>query len=190
MIMNIVLMGYRGCGKTTVGRIVAERLRRPFFDADAIIQERAGKTIREIVADGGWESFRALERSAVEELAGREGCVIALGGGAVLDQQNVKALKRNGFFLWLTADAATIAGRLGNDGVTDAQRPSLSGMDIGAEIAGLLREREPVYRAVADRVIDTAGRPVEEVADEVILITHPHPGPPLEGEGGVRVPPR
>jgi shikimate kinase len=166
--MNIVLIGYRGCGKTTVGRIVAERLQRPFFDADAIIQERAGKTIREIVAAGGWESFRALERSVVEELAGREGSVIALGGGAVLDQQNVKALKRNGFFLWLTADASTIAGRLGNDGTTDAQRPPLSGTDTGAEIESLLREREPVYRSVADRAIDTTGRSADEVAAEII----------------------
>jgi shikimate kinase len=172
--MNIVLMGYRGCGKTTVGRIVAARLQRPFFDADAIIRGRAGKTIREIVAAGGWESFRALERSAVEELAGQEGCVIALGGGAVLDQQNVKALKRNGFFLWLTADGATIARRLGKDGATDAQRPPLAGTDTGAEIEILMREREPVYRAAADGVIATAGRPVEEVATEIIQITHPH----------------
>ncbi len=168
MIMNIILMGYRGCGKTAVGRIVAEKLKRPFFDTDALIQARSGKTIREIVADGGWEAFRTLERSAVEELAGRKGCVIALGGGAVLDQQNVKELKRNGFFLWLTADGATIAGRLRNDGVSNEQRPSLSGTDSDAEIDLLLREREPVYRLVADRVIDTTGRSVDEVASEIM----------------------
>jgi shikimate kinase len=172
--MNIILMGYRGCGKTTVGRIVAERLQRPFFDTDAIIRGRAGKTIREIVAAGGWESFRALERSTVEKLAGEEGCVIALGGGAVLDPQNVEALKRNGFFLWLTADGATIAGRLEQDGTTDAQRPPLAGTDTGGEIEILLRERDPVYRAAADGVIDTAGRLVEEVATEILQITSPH----------------
>lgn len=166
--MNIILMGYRGCGKTTVGRNVAGKLQRPFFDTDAMIQKRLGKTIREIVADGGWEAFRVLERSAVDELAGREGCIIALGGGAVLYEQNVKALKRNGFFLWLTADGATIAGRLKNDGVSDAQRPSLSGTDTVAEIEILLREREPVYRLVADRVIDTIGRSVDEVAAEIM----------------------
>lgn len=166
--VNIILMGYRACGKTTVGRIVAEKLQRPFFDTDAMIQERAGKTIREIVADGGWEAFRALERSAVAELAGRKGCVIALGGGAVLDRQNVKALKRGGSFLWLTADAVTIAGRLKNDRASDAQRPSLSGADIGAEIEILLRERGPVYRLAADRTIDTTGRSVDEVAAEII----------------------
>ncbi len=166
--MNIILMGYRGCGKTTVGRNVAGKLQRPFFDTDAMIQERLGKTIREIVADGGWEAFRELERSAVKELAKMEGCVVALGGGAVLDQQNVKELKWNGFFLWLTADGATIAGRLKNDGASDAQRPSLSGTDTVAEIEILLREREPVYRAVADRVIDTIGRSVDEVAAEIM----------------------
>jgi shikimate kinase len=147
---------------------VAGKLQRPFFDTDAMIQKRLGKTIREIVADGGWEAFRVLERSAVDELAGREGCIIALGGGAVLYEQNVKALKRNGFFLWLTADGATIAGRLKNDGVSDAQRPSLSGTDTVAEIEILLREREPVYRLVADRVIDTIGRSVDEVAAEIM----------------------
>jgi len=183
--MNIILMGYRGCGKTTVGRIVAEKLKRPFVDTDAMIQERAGKTIREIVSDGGWKAFRVLERRAVEELAGREGCIIALGGGAVLDRENVKELKRNGFFLWLTADAATIAGRLRNDRVSDAQRPPLSGTDSGAEIELLLREREPVYRSVADILIDTTGRSVDEITSEIIQLTHPHPNPPLEGEGVV-----
>lgn len=166
--MNIILMGYRGCGKTTVGRIAAEKSGRPFFDTDAMIQERLGKTIREIVADGGWEAFRALERSAVDELAGREGCVIALGGGAVLDEQNVKALKKNGFFLWLTADGATIAGRLKNDGANNDQRPSLSGTDTVAEIEILLREREPVYRLAADLVIDTTGRSADEIAAEIV----------------------
>ncbi|MFA5182241.1 MAG: shikimate kinase [Syntrophales bacterium] len=167
--MNIVLMGYRGCGKTTVGRIVAEKLRRPFFDTDAMIQERSGKTIREIVTDGGWEVFRSLERSAVDELAGREGCIIALGGGAVLDKENVKMLKENGIFVWLTADGATIAWRLKNDRVSNDQRPSLSGMDTGVEIEIVLREREPVYRAVADRIIDTTGRSAAEVAAEIIM---------------------
>ena len=181
--MNIVLMGYRGCGKTTVGRIVAEKLERPFFDTDAMIQERSGKTIREIVADGGWEAFRVLERRVVRELAGRAECIIALGGGAVLDQENVKELKRNGFFLWLTADGATITGRLRNDRVSDAQRPPLSGTDSDTEIELLLREREPVYRSVAERFIDTTGRSVDEVTNEIILMAHLHPNPPLEGEG-------
>jgi len=169
--MNIVLMGYRGCGKTTVGRIVAEKLNRPFVDTDAMIQERAGKTIREIVADGGWAAFRSLERGVVEELAGREGCIVALGGGAVLDQQNVKELKRNGSFIWLTADGETIAERLGNDQATNAQRPSLSGMDMVAEIETMLRDREPVYRMAADQVIDTTGRSVDEVANEIMQMT-------------------
>ena len=182
--MNIVLMGYRGCGKTTVGRIVAEKLKRPFFDTDAIIQERAGKTIREIVADGGWVAFRTLERSAVEELAGKEWCIIALGGGAVLDQENVKELKRNGVFLWLTVDRATIAGRLRNDRVSDAQRPPLSGTDSGAEIELLLREREPVYRSVADRIINTTRHSADEVAAEIIQLPHSHPNHPLGGRWG------
>ncbi|MFA6413217.1 MAG: shikimate kinase [Syntrophales bacterium] len=167
-VVNIILMGYRACGKTTVGRIVAEKLQRPFFDTDAMIQERVGKTIREIVADGGWEAFRKEERTVIKNLAGQDDCIISLGGGAVLDQQNVETLKRKGVFIWLTADAVTIAGRLNNDRASDAQRPSLSGADIGAEIEIVLSEREPVYRLVADRTIDTTGRSVDEVAAEII----------------------
>jgi shikimate kinase len=80
----------------------------------------------------------------------------------------VKELKRNGFFLWMTADAVTIEGRLKNDRASNAQRPPLSGTDTGAEIEILLREREPVYRLVADRVIDTTRRSVDEVAAEIM----------------------
>jgi shikimate kinase len=167
--MNIILMGYRGCGKTTVGRIVAERLGKRFFDTDAMIRERSGKTIREIVADGGWEAFRTLERHAVAELAASEESVISIGGGAVLDEENVKNLKRKGVLIWLTADAATIAGRLRNDRANEDQRPSLSGSDAVAEIESVLEEREPVYRSVADRIIDAAGRSATEVAAEIMM---------------------
>ena len=168
--MNIVLIGYRACGKTSAGRVLAEKMRRPFLDTDALVQERTGKSIRELVAGGGWPAFRSAERVCIREIARRDGLVISLGGGAVLDRRNVADLKRRGVFFWLTADAATIRKRLEQAPESEEQRPSLSGGDAGAEIESLLREREPVYRGVADGVVDTSRLTVAEVAGEIMVL--------------------
>jgi len=166
--LNVVLIGYRACGKTSVGRALAAALRRPFLDTDALIQERAGRSVREIVAAGGWPAFRSAERACIEEIACRDGLIISLGGGAVLDEGNVAALKRRGVFIWLTADVATIRQRLEQAPESERQRPPLTGDDAGAEIEPLLREREPVYRRLADGEVETARRTVMEVAQEII----------------------
>ena len=168
--MNVVLIGYRACGKTTVGRALAERMGRPFLDTDALIRERAGKSIRELVTAGGWPAFRRAERACIRQIAHRDNLVISLGGGAVLDRRNVADLKRRGVFFWLTADAATIRKRLEQAPESKDQRPSLSGGDAGAEIESLLREREPVYRGVADGVVDTSRLTVAEVAGEIMVL--------------------
>jgi len=165
--MNIVLIGYRACGKTAAGRALAEKLERPFLDTDALVQERAGKTIREIVAAGGWPAFRSAERACIREIARRDGTVISLGGGAVLDRRNVTDLKRRGLFIWLTADAATIRRRLEQAPESADQRPPLAGGAASVEIESLLREREPVYRWLADGAVDTARLTVAEVAAEI-----------------------
>jgi shikimate kinase len=165
--MNFIMMGYRACGKTTVGRIMAKKLQRPFFDTDHLVQERTGKTIREIVETRGWEAFREMERIVIGELAGLDGYIIALGGGAVLDQRNVEILKRKGFFFWLSADEESIGKRLLKDQASDAQRPPLSGTDTSAEIPSVLQAREEVYRQLADRIVDTSQRTVEEIAAEI-----------------------
>ncbi len=165
-----MLIGYRACGKTSAGRVLAEKMRRPFLDTDALVQERTGKSIRELVAGGGWPAFRSAERVCIREIARRNGLVISLGGGAVLDRRNVADLKRRGVFFWLTADAATIRKRLEQAPESKDQRPSLSGGDAGAEIESLLREREPVYRGVADGVVDTSRLTVAEVAKEIMVL--------------------
>jgi shikimate kinase len=165
--MNFIFMGYRACGKTTVGRIMAKKLQRPFFDTDHLVQERTGKTIREIVESRGWEAFRESERAVIAEIAGLDGCIIALGGGAVLDQRNVEKLKRKGFFFWLSADEGTIRERLLKGQASDAQRPPLSGTDASAEIAAVLKARTDIYRQLADRIVDASRRTVEEIAAEI-----------------------
>ncbi|MDI9570529.1 MAG: shikimate kinase [Pseudomonadota bacterium] len=179
--MNIVLIGYRACGKTSAGRALAERMRRPFLDTDALIQERTGKTIRELVAAGGWPAFRDAERACIREIARRDGLVISLGGGAVLDRRNVTDLKRRGLFFWLTADAATIRRRLEQDPESGGQRPSLSGGDAGEEIDSILRQRTPIYRGIADGVVDTTRLTIPEVAAAIMV---------LATEIGVKIHPR
>ena len=163
--MNVVLIGYRGTGKSTVGKIVAARLGLGLVSTDAEIVKSAGQTIPQIVEQHGWEYFRDLETTMCQDLAGREGLVIDTGGGAILRPQNVEALKRTGKLFWLTASVETIAKRIGSD----TQRPSLTGTkSFVEEIQDVLRERLPKYQAAADAIIETEGKSVAQVADEIL----------------------
>jgi shikimate kinase len=164
--MNFILIGYRASGKTSVGKNLSRLLGLPFYDTDALILQQTGKTVRETVLDGGWPAFREAERAAIAGLAGKEGAVIALGGGAVLDPANVEALKPGGFFIWLQAAKETIQERLERDGVNTEQRPSLLPPGNGGD-GEILRHRTPVYEALADLVIDTTGRSIEAIAEEI-----------------------
>jgi len=165
--MNLILIGYRACGKTCVGKKVSGFLGLPFYDTDELIQRRSGKTVREIVQEGGWAAFRSSEKAAVGEVAVQDGVVIALGGGAVMEPGNVEALKGKGCFIWLQAEEETLRQRMKNDGTSAEQRPPLmmGGKENEKE---LLARRSPVYRALADLIIDTTGRSIDEVAEEIL----------------------
>jgi len=158
----IVLMGFMGTGKSEVGRRLAQRLGRAFVDTDQLVEERAGKRIAAIFADDGEPAFRALERAAVTEAADRGGAVVALGGGAVLDPENVCRLREAGVLVYLTARPDVILGRVG-DG---ANRPLLR-EDPRAAVTRLLAERGPVYAAAADVTVDTSERTADEVVGEI-----------------------
>lgn len=163
--MNVVLIGYRGTGKSTVGKIVAARLGRVLVSTDAEIVKLVGQSIPEIVEQHGWEYFRDLESKVCQELSGRNGLVIDTGGGAILRTRNVEVLKETGKLFWLTASVSTITERIGQD----SQRPSLTGVkSFLDEIQDVLRERTPKYQAAADDVIETDGRSVAQVADEIL----------------------
>ena len=163
--MNIVLIGYRGTGKSVVGKILAAQLGRRLVSTDEEIIRRAGKSIPDIVAAHGWEYFRDLETAVCQDLAGRDNLVIDTGGGAILRQENVKVLKNNGRLFWLTASVETIAARIGGD----SQRPSLTGTKSHVvEIRDVLSERTPKYQAAADQSIATDGRSVEELASTIL----------------------
>ena len=165
--MNIVLIGYRGAGKSAVGRRLAARLGRTLLSTDAEIVRRAHRTIPEIVAQDGWEYFRDLESTICRELAARDQLVIDTGGGAILRMQNVEALKENGTLFWLTASVETIVKRIGGD----TQRPSLTGAkSFVDEIQDLLRERTPKYQAAADHVITTDDRSLDQLVETVLTL--------------------
>jgi len=166
--VKIVLIGYRATGKSTVGRLLAEKLGLEFLDLDEEIEARAGKSIAEIVAEGGWETFRKLERELLREMAQREGLVLALGGGAVMHEEEMEALSRGSFVVWLTASPETISWRLSADQKTASQRPSLTGKDVLAEIEEILEARTPLYRRFAHLTCPTEGKSPEETVSEII----------------------
>lgn len=165
--MNIVLIGYRGTGKSTVGKRVARKLGRELVSTDAEVVRRARQSIPEIVQAHGWDHFRNLESEVCRDLAGKDGLVIDTGGGAILRQDNVAALKKNGVCVWLTARVPTIVGRIGQD----TQRPSLTGTkSFTEEVEEILRDREPKYQAAADYVIHTDDLPVDRVVEAVLAL--------------------
>jgi shikimate kinase len=166
--MNLVLVGYRGTGKSTVARIIAERLGWPWFDADAEIELRAGKSIAKIFADQGEAAFRDLETRVVADLAGHERCVLALGGGAVMRPENREAILRQGQVVWLQASPETLWRRMQQDGATAERRPNLTAQGGITEIIATLESRREVYRQCAHYEVDTQGKTPDEVADAIL----------------------
>ena len=163
--MNIVLIGYRGTGKSTVGKVLAARLGRPQVSTDAEIVRRAGQTVPEIVAQHGWEHFRDLESTVCREFSAQDGLIIDTGGGAILRQENVACLKKNGVLFWLTASVATIASRIGRD----TQRPSLTGTkSFIEEIEEVLAVRTPKYQEAADHIVPTDGCTINQIVETIL----------------------
>ncbi len=161
-VRTIVLMGFMGTGKSEVGRRLAQRLGRAFVDTDQLIEERARKRVAAIFAEDGEPAFRALERDAVAEAARRGGAVVAVGGGAVLDPENLRCLRDAGFLIHLAARPEAILKRVGDA----ASRPLLAGDPEGA-VRRLVAERGPVYEAAADVTVDTSERTADEVVEEI-----------------------
>lgn len=164
--MNVVLIGCRGTGKSNLGRLLAERRGCDFYDTDDIIELRSGQSISAMVAAQGWVFFREREKEIVRELSGIDGAVIATGGGVVLDPENISFLKKNGLLIWLVADVETMAGRIREDH-TNEQRPSLTGKSLAHETTAVMAVRTPLYREAADFSVDTSGKSLEEVVDEI-----------------------
>ena len=165
--MNVVLIGCRGTGKSVVGSLLAERCQLDFYDTDEIVELRGGQSISEMVAMQGWEFFREREQEVVREVSGIDPAVIATGGGVVLDPENIRLLKQNGLLIWLIADGDTIVRRIEADRDNDQQRPSLTGKALAEETLALIAERSPLYGKAADLSLDTSGKSLDDVVDEI-----------------------
>jgi shikimate kinase len=166
---GVALLGYRGTGKSTVGRIVAGRSGRPFLDADLELEMRTGRSVSAILTEDGEPVFRDWEERTLAELVDQSPtAVIATGGGVVLREQNRRRLRDFGFLVWLTAEPAELASRLRADPRGLAARPALTADGTIAEIVRVLEIRTPIYQAVADTIIDTGGKTPEEVAAAIL----------------------
>ncbi len=159
---KIVLAGFRGTGKTSVGQILAERLGVPFFDTDALIERRAGMAIPEIFRRGGEAGFRTLEREVIASLRDATG-VISTGGGAVCDPANVADLRWHGTIILLTAPPGVIQER-----IAGSDRPGLTDLPPAEEVRALLERRKEAYLGAADTCIDTGLHTPGEVADLIL----------------------
>jgi shikimate kinase len=165
----IFLVGLRGTGKTTVARLLAERLGWQWADADTVLESRHGRSIRQIFAEEGETGFRDKEAALLEELCDRQRHVLATGGGVVLRPENCRRLRAAGLVIWLTADPATLWDRLQHDETTAERRPDLTVGGL-AEIEEMLRLRRPLYEAVADLTVDTAGRSPAQVVEAILKL--------------------
>jgi shikimate kinase len=174
--MNIVLIGYRGAGKSTVGKMLAARAGRTFVDTDERVERQCGSSIGDIVQSKGWQHFRNLEKGVIEEICRGDELIIAPGGGAVLDPANVRALKKDGILIWLKADAEVLGRRINQDPHTPASRPSLTGKGTLEDLQEVLVMRNPFYAAAADVQVDTSALSLEETAEKVWSIVQKRRG--------------
>jgi len=164
----VTLIGYRATGKTTLAKLLAERLGWDWIDADVEIEHRAGKSIAKIFAEEGEPAFRDLEARVIADLCRSEHLVLAAGGGAPLRLESRQAMRQAGQVVWLKARPETIGARMSGDATTASRRPSLTDKNPWDEIVQLLQVREPIYRETAHFAIDTEGKSPTELTVEIL----------------------
>ncbi len=167
--MNIFLIGFRCTGKSSVGKALAQRLSYPFRDADEEIVRENSISIAEMVAQHGWQFFRDKERDIIHRLSLTDRSVIATGGGVILNPENIRDMKCNGFVIWLKARPETIRERILQDKMTEKQRPALTDKDLIAEIEETLSFRNPLYEQASDISMDTDGLDIGEIVGVLYL---------------------
>jgi len=163
----LILIGYRATGKTTLARLLGERLQLGTVDTDLLIEQKAGRTIAEIFAESGETTFRDYESQVIAELLRGVPLVIATGGGLPVRPENRELLKRAGRIVWLKASPETILQRMTGDPTTESMRPQLTNLPPLAEIVSILRTREKIYREIADLEVDTDNASLPELADRI-----------------------
>ena len=166
---GLALVGPRGTGKTTVGRLLAERLDWPFLDADLELERLSGRTIAALFAEEGEPVFRDWEERTLRELIGRGRSVLATGGGVVLRPSNRARLRAFGRVVWLRSEPSALEARLRANPRSLSNRPALTALGTLGELAAIAETRAPLYREVADVVVETANRTADEVAEAVLV---------------------
>lgn len=167
---NIILIGLRGSGKSSVGRALAACLGWQFIDTDERIEAQTGRTIAEIFTRDGEPKFRALETAVIQDVARGARQVLSVGGGAVLDPENCASLRAAGVCVWLTAPAEELHRRTQADPGTATRRPALTDATGVDEVRRLLAARQPLYAALADHVVSTEELPLERVVETVLRV--------------------
>jgi shikimate kinase len=165
--MNIVLIGLRGSGKTTVGKILAQKMGREFIEMDELIARKAGLTIPEIVKKYGWGKFRDIEEEITGQLAKLDNIINASGGGVVTNGKNIVKLKKNGVLVWLQASVDTLVNRTGED---KGRPPLVEGRSRREDMEITFKERKPFYQQAADLTVNTENKTPEEVAEAIIKL--------------------
>jgi shikimate kinase len=167
--MNVVLIGFRGSGKSTVGRELAARMKAEFIDCDELIEKRTGVSIAELFEKQGESHFRTLESQLIIELAALDGKVIATGGGAVLKYQNMQCFKRAGAKVYfLDVGAQTAFRRIQGDAENRSRRPALTPKDPFTEVREQIELRRSYYLNGADATVPVDERPVEGIVKEIL----------------------
>jgi shikimate kinase len=165
--MNIVLIGYRGTGKSVVGELLAHKLNRQTISMDAEIVNKAGMSIPEFVEQNGLAKFRDLETEVAREMAERDNIIVDCGGGVIERPENIPALRTNGVIFWLQASVDVIVDRI----VDSTERPALvEGKTFTEEVAEVLDRRTPMYSDAAQHIIDTDSMTPEQVVDSILAI--------------------
>lgn len=163
--MNIVLIGYRGTGKSHVGHLLGKQFGRKVVSIDEEIIKTAGMPIPEIVEKFGWPKFRDMETEEARKLAGLDQLVIDCGGGIIERPENTEILQQNGRVFWLQASVEAIVARIKDDN----QRPALvEGKTFTEEVAEVLERRTPLYRAATHHEINTDNRTPQQVAEQIV----------------------
>jgi shikimate kinase len=167
---TIFLVGMMGAGKTTLGKSLAQRLEREFIDTDKVLVERTGVPIATIFEIEGEDGFRKRESALLAELARRDACVIATGGGAILSPDNRRTMRENGTVIYLRARLENLWERTRHD----SSRPLLATPDPRATLAQLLEQRDPLYREAAHLTVDTGSQSAASLVSRVVGALREH----------------
>ena len=164
--MNIVLIGMRGSGKTTVSKLLAKKLNKEFIELDMLHEQRTGISIQNAVKKHGWEYFRDIESKIAQEVSKLNNKIISTGGGVITNASNIEVLKKHGLFVFLNTPVNTLLQRVN----IESKRPRLTDKQtVEEELKEVLKLREHLYRDAADLIIDTNGLSPAKIAHKIVL---------------------